>query len=337
MDEMRAVAYTECLPVEDERSLVDVELPVPEPGPGDLLVDVRAVSVNPVDVKLRGGLAPDGPRVLGFDAAGVVVGMGEDVSSFAVGDEVYYAGSIPRQGSNAERQLVDHRIVGRKPATLDFADAAALPLTALTAWECLFDCLALRPGGLQETGSILITAAAGGVGSMALQYARLLTGLTTIGTASRPESADWAREMGAHHVVDHHADLAEQVRALVPGGVDAALSSGHTDTHFDALVAVLRSRGRLVAIDEPEGLDTLPLKAKSITFTWEYMGTRVEQDGPDVGLHGRILDELARLVDAGLIRTTATRRLEGIDAATLREAHALVEDGSMIGKVVLAR
>ncbi len=337
MSTMHAVAYTECLPIDDERSLQDVELPRPEPGPGDLLIDVRAVSVNPVDVKLRAGQAPDGPTVLGFDGAGVVVGLGAEVAGFAEGDEVMWAGSVARPGSDAEAQAVDARLVGRKPTSLSFADAAALPLTAITAWESLFDVLRLRPGAVDEGGTLLVTAAAGGVGSMALQYARLLTGATIIGTASRPESQAWAREMGAHHVVDHHDDLVAQVRALAPGGVERILSSGHTDTHFDAFVAVAASRGHVVAIDEPEGLDTLPLKDKSVSFTWEFMQTRVLQDGPDVGLHGRILDELARRVDAGVLRTTATRTLDGITAATLREAHALVEDGSMVGKVVLAR
>ena len=334
---MHAVAYTENLPVEDERSLVDVELPLPEPGPQDLLIDVRAVSVNPVDVKLRVGKPVDAPTVLGFDGAGVVVAAGAEVVGFSQGDEVMWAGSIARPGSNAERQVVDHRIVGRKPASLSFAEAAALPLTTITAWESLFEVLALHPGEVTEGGALLVTAAAGGVGSIALQLARLLTGATLIGTASRPESQAWAREMGAHHVVDHHVDLVAQVRAIAPDGVERILSSGHTDTHFDAFVQVAASRGRIVAIDEPEGLDTLPLKDKSVSFTWEFMQTRVLEGGPDLGLHGRILDETARRVDAGALRTTATRELSGITAATLREAHALVEDGSMVGKVVLAR
>ena len=221
---MRAVAYRKSLPISDPASLEDVELPVPTPGPRDLLVRVEAVSVNPVDTKVRKGNDPGGqPKVLGYDAAGVVTAVGGDVTLFDVGDEVYYAGSITRPGTNAQFHVVDERIVGHKPRTLGFAEAAALPLTTITAWETLFDRFRL---GADATGTLLVLAAAGGVGSMALQLARALTGLTLVGTASRPESRQWALDLGAHHVVDHH-DLVADVRAVAPDGVNYVLLPQH--------------------------------------------------------------------------------------------------------------
>jgi zinc-binding alcohol dehydrogenase family protein len=300
--------------------LQDVELPVPTPGPRDLQVQVRAVSVNPVDHKVRQG---GGDKVLGWDAAGVVVAVGSEVSLFAPGDEVYYAGSIDRPGTNSRLHLVDERIVGHKPRSLDFAAAAALPLTTIAAWETLFDRFRLDAG---STGTLLVLGAAGGVGSMVIQLARALTGLTVIGSASRDESRKWALDLGAHDVVDHH-DL--------PEGVDYIFSPS-TAGRIERFAEILRPGGAITAIDEPEGLDLLPLKAKSISFHWELMFTRSLFQTPDMIAQHDLLDRVAELVDAGTIRSTLTAQLSPITAATLTRAHEMVESGHMVGKVVVA-
>jgi NADPH2:quinone reductase len=331
MTNTKAIAATQPGPVDSETSFVDIEIELPAPGPHDLLVDVRAVSVNPVDVKVRASFdRTSGPKVLGFDAAGVVVATGAEVTTFRAGDEVWYAGSIARSGSNSRLQLVDERIAGRKPTTLDFAEAAALPLTTITAWETLFDKLRL---GTESSGTLLVMAGAGGVGSMAIQLARQLTGATVIATASRPESAAWATSMGAHLVVDHH-DLKDAVRAVAAAGVDWILSpfsAGNVETYADLLVV----RGQVVAIDEPAGLDIRPLKVKSQTWHWEFMFS-IPLYSPESTDQQRILDETARLVDAGVLRTTLSQRLSPITAETLREAHRLVEGSGAVGKVVVS-
>jgi zinc-binding alcohol dehydrogenase family protein len=329
---MRAVAYRTSLPISDPASLEDVELPVPAPGPRDLLVRVEAVSVNPVDTKVRKGNDPGGlPKVLGYDAAGVVTAVGSDVTLFAVGDEVYYAGSIDRPGTNAQFHVVDERIAGHKPRTLGFAEAAALPLTTITAWETLFDRFRL---GADSTGTLLALAAAGGVGSMVLQLARSLTGLTVIGTASRPESRQWARDFGAHEVVDHH-DLVANVRGVAPDGVDYVFSPNTRDM-IEPFAELLRPGGEITAIDEPEGLELLPLKPKSITFHWELMFTRPLHETDDMIAQHDLLERVAELVDAGTIRTTLSTELGPIEAATLRRAHEMLESGHTVGKVVVA-
>ncbi|XVU26667.1 zinc-binding alcohol dehydrogenase family protein [Actinoplanes sp. CA-054009] len=318
---MRAVAVTSA------HHLTDVQAPTPVPGPHDLLVRVRAVSVNPVDVQS----AARGHGILGYDAAGVVEEVGARVTRFQAGDEVYYAGSIRRQGSNAELQVVDEHIAGRKPATLDFAEAAALPLTTITAWESLFEHLRLTSS---STGTIVALAAAGGVGSMITQLARHLTGLTVIGTASRPESRKWALEMGAHHVIDHHAGLADEVLKLAPSGVEYVFSP-HSKGNVGEFARLLKPFGHVVAIDTVDSIQDL--KAKSITWHWELMFTK-PMYAPTDDSQGRLLDEVARLVDAGTLRTTMTTRLGPLNAATLTEAHRLVGTGkgSTIGKVVVA-
>jgi zinc-binding alcohol dehydrogenase family protein len=329
---MTAIGYRRSLAITEPDSLAALELPVPRPGPHDLLVRVHAVSVNPVDVKVRAGVDPGGePKVLGYDAAGVVEAVGPEVSLFEVGDEVYYAGNITRPGTNSEFHLVDERITGHKPASLDFASAAALPLTGITAWETLFDRFGLAE---HSAGTLLVMGAAGGVGSMVVQLARALTSVTVIGSASRPESRNWAIELGAHHVVDHHADLVGSVREIAPGGVDhvfSPVSAGMVQTYAELLAV----GGEVTAIDEPEGLDTLPLKAKSQTWHWELMFSRPMFAPEDTAQH-ELLDTVARLVDEGLIRTTVTESLTPISVANLRAAHAMVEAGSMIGKVVLS-
>ncbi|MFC5739968.1 zinc-binding alcohol dehydrogenase family protein [Dyella tabacisoli] len=333
---MKAVAYRHSLPIADTQSLIDVELPDPLAQGRDLLVRVEAISVNPVDTKVRQRNDPQGAdKVLGWDAAGTVVAVGGEVSLFKPGDTVYYAGAIDRTGSNAQLQLVDERIVGRKPNTLDFAQAAALPLTSITAWELLFDRLGVPRD--RAAGSVLITGAAGGVGSMAVQLARRLTSLTVIGTASREVSRDWVLAMGAHHVVDHHGDLAAQVRAVSPLGVNYVLSLTHTEQHYAAIVDLLKPQGRLALIDDPATLlDIRALKPKSLSLHWESMFTRSLFRTDDMLDQHRLLDEVADLVDAGVLRTTLRENLGRIDAANLRRAHALLESGSTIGKWVLS-
>jgi NADPH:quinone reductase len=331
-EKMRAVGYRRPLPSSDPASLEDLEVPVPEPGPRDLLVRVEAVSVNPVDVKVRASSDPGRePRILGYDAAGTVMATGPDVTFFSPGDEVYYAGSIDRPGTDAQFHVVDERITGRKPLSLTFAQAAALPLTTITAWEALFDRFRLNP---ESSGVLVVLGAAGGVGSMVTQLTRALTRVVVIGTASRPESRQWAQEMGAHHVIDHH-DLAGGVRGIAPDGVNYVFSP-HTAGSIGQFAEILRPGGAVTAIDEPEGLDILPLKDKSIAFHWEFMFTRPLFQPPDMVEQHELLNRVASMVDEGTIRTTLTQQLGPINAATLREAHAMVEEGRMVGKVVVA-
>jgi len=335
---MKAVAYRRCLPVTDPECLLDVELPDPVPGERDLLVRVHAVSVNPVDTKVRRGVAPPegGLRVLGFDAAGVVEAVGPRVTRFRPGDAVFYAGSRIRSGTNAELHCVDERIVGRKPATLDFAQAAAMPLTAITAWEALFDRLQLRLGAPHDAGTLLITAGAGGVGSIAVQLARRLTGARVIATASRPESRAQALALGAHLVVDHSQPLSEALQAVGVKWVERIFSVSNTDAHFAELAKVVAPQGRICVIDDPAPIDVRLLKARCASLHWEAMFTRSTFETPDMIEQGRLLDEVSALVDAGTLRTTHASTLGRIDAASLREAHARVESGRTIGKVVLA-
>ncbi len=338
---MKAVTFYSPLPISESNSLVDVTVERPSPGPRDLLVEVRAISVNPVDAKIRGGSGPrgqaDANKLLGWDAAGVVSEAGRDVRLFAPGDEVYYAGSIHRSGSYAEYQAVDERIVGRKPSSIGFADAAALPLTAITAWELIFDRLRVRRG--QEANSsrtLLIVGAAGGVGSMAIQLARCLTDLIIIATASRPETQAWCRELGAHHVIDHSRPLAEQVKAIAPGGVNYALALTKTEEHYEEIIEAMAPQSGIALIENvARPLDINKLKPKSISLHWEFMFTRPLYQTADMAEQGNILNEVARLVDAGTLRSTVREHLGTINAANLRRAHEIVESGKSIGKVVL--
>lgn len=337
---MRAIAYSKSLPIDDAASLVDIELERPRPGPRDLIVRIEAVSVNPVDFKVRRGVDPGGsPRVLGFDAAGTVVEAGVETRLFRPGDEVFYAGSIMRPGSNAEFHAVDERIVGRKPATLDFAAAAALPLTALTAWELLFDRIGVVPGGADDRRTLLVVAGAGGVGSIAVQLARALTGLTVIGTASRPESRAWISEMGAHHVIDHSELLAPQLAALGFPAADIVLCFGGTSQHARELAEIVAPEGHLGIIEGVDGFSPAEfgqLYQKAVGLQFESMFARSRFGTRDIERQHVILDSVADLVDAGRIRTTLSRTLSPISAANLRAAHALVEGGRMIGKVAVA-
>lgn len=335
---MKAIAYRKSLPSSDAESLIDVELPQPVPEGRDLLVQVEAISINPVDTKIRQRVDPQGSdKVLGWDAAGTVVAVGGEASLFKPGDTVYYAGAVDRPGSNAQFHRVDERIVGRKPSTLDFAEAAAMPLTTVTAWELLFDRLNVCRGGDQPAGTILIVGAAGGVGSMAVQIARKLTGATVIGTASRDESQAWVRSLGAHHVVDHRRDLVAQVKAVAPEGIDYVLSLTHSEQHFDALVELLRPQGKLGLIDDPSApLDISKLKQKSISLHWEFMYTRSLFHTSDMIAQHQILNEVADLVDAAVLRSTMQVNGGIINAANLRKAHAQLESHGTMGKWVLA-
>ncbi len=333
---MKAVALTQHLPIEHPNALLDVDLPKPTPAGRDLLVAVRAVSVNPVDTKLRaaGNAVEDPPRVLGFDASGVVEAVGPEVSLFQPGDEVYYAGDITRPGSNAEYQLVDERIVGFKPRTLSFAQAAALPLTSITAYEAFFDRLRIDRHGADAGESLLIVGASGGVGSVGIQLAKHV-GLTVIATASREHTIKWVRELGAEHVVNHRQPLVEQVRALGFEFVDhiAVFNDMH---HWDEAAELIRPQGGIVTIDEthlPMAMDKMKTKAASVH--WEFMFARSMFQTPDMIAQHHLLNDIAQQVDAGRLRTTVSDIRSPINAQTLREAHAMIESETVHGKIVV--
>ena len=335
---MKAVGYRKSLPIDDAEALADVTIEAPEPKDHDLRVAVKAVSVNPVDTKVRRRAAPPagGVKVLGYDAAGIVDAVGPQVTLFKPGDEVYYAGSIVRPGTNAEFHLVDERIVGHKPKSLNFTQAAAMPLTTITAWELLFDRLEVRPGKAPDPRALLVIGGAGGVGSMLIQLASRLTGLTVIATASRPETREWCLKLGAHHVVDHSKSLADELKAI--GHPQVALIAGLTGTeqHYPAIVEIIAPQGKFALIDDPASLDATKLKGKSASLHWEAMFTRSTFGTPDMVAQHKLLDEVAALVDAGVIVTTLAQELTPINAANLRKAHALVESGRSRGKVVVA-
>ncbi len=338
---MRAIGYQQSRSVQDPLCLLAIELPDPTPGPRDLLVRVEAIAVNPVDAKVRRRDTPASGtwKVLGWDAAGTVEAVGPAVQGFQVGDRVWYAGALDRPGCNAELQLVDERLVAWRPASLTAAEAAALPLTAITAWELLFDRLRLAQGPEAHRGeTLLVVGAAGGVGSILVQLARRLTGLTLVGTASRPESQAWLRELGCDHVIDHHQGLAPQLHALGIAAVERVISLTHTDQHFPQLVEVLAPQGALALIDDPapEALNVLALKRKSLSLHWELMFTRSLFHTADMAEQGALLARVAALVDAGQIRSTANQQLGAITADNLRRAHLLMESHTSVGKVVLA-
>lgn len=332
---MKAIAFTEHgLPINDPRSLQDVNIAAPMPGPRDLLVEVEAVAVNPVDTKVRSGSFAKEPKILGWDAAGTVREVGADVSLFKPGDKVYYAGSLTRAGSYSELQVVDERIVGHRPQSLSAAHAAALPLTSITAWELLFDRLGVSEGG-SDGDVLLVVGAAGGVGSMLVQLARELTGMTVIGTASRPETVDWVKRMGADHVIDHRQPMLAQLQVLGIGEVSYVASLTHTEEHLAQLIEVLRPQGRLGVIDDPRSLDVMPLKLKSLSLHWELMFTRSLFETPDMINQHHLLNRIAQLIDQGILQTTLGEHFGVINAANMRRAHALVESNKARGKIVL--
>ncbi len=334
---MKAVGYQTAGSIDRPDALLDIELPRPVPTGRDLLVEVQAIAVNPVDTKVRRSATPPPGeyKVLGYDAVGIVREVGPEVRLFRPGDAVWYAGAIDRSGSNAEFQLVDERIVGRKPATLPPADAAALPLTGITAWELLFDRLQVPLAGQGRPASLLIVGAAGGVGSVLIQLARQRTGLTVIGSASRPESQSWVAALGAHHVIDHGQPFAPQIAALDAPPVDYVISLTHTDSYFTQLVEVLAPQGKLALIDDPEPIDVRLLKRKSLSLHWELMFTRSLFQTPDMEAQHHLLNALAELVDAGVVRSTVQATLGPICADNLKKAHALLESGKSVGKIVL--
>ncbi|CAN5359281.1 zinc-binding alcohol dehydrogenase family protein [soil metagenome] len=332
MTRMKAIGSYAALPLDDPNALQDVEVDVPELRPHDILVRVLAVSVNPVDGKRRSSLdASSAPTILGYDAAGVVEAVGPAVTTLSVGDEVWYAGDVSRPGTNAEFHAVDERIVAPKPTSLSFAEAAALPLTTITAWESLFERFGLTES---SKGYLLVLGAAGGVGSIMIQLAKALTSVTVIGTASREESRNWATEMGADAVIGHH-DLSAEVALVAPAGIDY-LFSPHSTGNVDAYAEVMKPFGHITAIDDPVDLDLAPLKPKSIAWHWELMFTR-SLFGIDMIAQQTLLRRTAELVDAGVLRTTLTKTIADFSATGMREAHRDIESGRVTGKVVITR
>lgn len=334
---MKAVAIDGPRPVDDPACFANVEIDDPVPRARDLLVEVRAVSVNPVDTKTRMRAKPGRQQVLGWDAAGVVRAVGAEVTLFAPGDRVWYAGAINRQGTNAELHCVDERIVGRMPASLDFAAAAAMPLTTITAWELLFDRLRAARDDSEAGRVLLVIGGAGGVGSVMIQLARALTKLTVIATASRPQTQAWVRDLGAHHVIDHARPLAEALRDAGLPAPDYVASLTRSVHHFPQVLELIAPQGRYGIIDEvPSGaIDITLLRRKCVSLHWEGMFTRSLFETPDMIEQHRLLCAVAEMVDAGRIRSTMQEHFGTIDADGLRRAHAHVETGHALGKVVL--
>jgi zinc-binding alcohol dehydrogenase family protein len=334
---MKAVGYKKSLPIEDANALIDFEAAKPEPKGRDIRVAVKAISANPVDYKVRKRAAPpEGEtKILGFDAAGVVDAVGPDVSLFKPGDEVFYAGSILRQGTNSEFHLVDERIVGSKPKSLSFAQAAALPLTSITAWELLFDRLDAVPGKSLDPRTLLITGGAGGVGSILIQLARRLTGLTIVATATRPESQKWCLDLGAHAVIDHAKPMKAQIEKLKLAPVALVASLTHTEQHYKDIADLMAPQGKFGLIDDPPEFTMSAFKGKAISVHWESMFTRSSFQTPDMIAQHQLLNDVADLIDKGVLRTTLDQSFGTINAANLKRAHALLESGKSRGKIVL--
>jgi zinc-binding alcohol dehydrogenase family protein len=338
--QVKAVAYRNPLPITDAQSLQDVDLPDPVPGPRDLLVEVKAISVNPVDAKIRASSQPPEGQwgILGWDVAGIVRAVGATVSLFKPGDFVWYAGAINRPGANAQLHVVDERIAAAAPQSLTYSQAAALPLTAITAWEMLFDRLGIQRGDTRDEGkSLLVIGAAGGVGSIMVQLAKRLTGLTVIGTASRSETAQWVRDLGADEVLDHSKSLADEFKR---GGLPApeyVVSLTQTDQHFNAIAELIAPQGRFGLIDDPApgAIEVGKLKRKSVSLHWELMFTRSLYATADLIEQHKLLTEISRLIDACEVRTTLGENFGPINAANLKRAHALLESGKARGKIVL--
>ncbi len=334
---MKAVGYTSPGPIDRDDALIDIELDRPSPVGHDLLVQVQAISVNPVDYKIRQNrpAGDDAPAILGWDAVGDVVEVGDAVTGFKPGDAVWYAGAIDRQGTNSEFHLVDERIVGSKPQSASNAEAAALPLTALTAWEMLFDRLKVGDPVPGAAAAVLIIGGAGGVGSIAIQLLRARTDLTVIATASRPETREWVTELGAHHTVDHSKPLSPQIEALGIGAPAFVFSTNYSETYVEQISELIAPQGRFGLIDDPPEFNIMPLKRKSVSLHWELMFTRSLFQTADMARQGEILDEVASLLDAGEIRSTTTETFGTISAENLTKAHTLLETGKAKGKVVL--
>ncbi len=334
---MKAVAYKQAGSLDRADSLVDVELDKPRASGRDILVKVKAISVNPVDYKIRQNVSsPDGNwKILGWDAVGTVAEIGENVSGFKPGDEVYYAGSLIRAGANSEYHLVDERIVGRKPSRISDSEAAALPLTAITAWEMMFDRIDIRKPVPGAANAILIVGGAGGVGSIAIQLVRALTDVTVIATASRLETQDWVKGLGAHYVIDHSKPLAPQIAELGIGAPAYVFSTTETTLHLEQIIELIAPQGRFGLIDDPATLDITPFKRKSVSVHWELMFTRSIFETADMAEQGRLLTAVADLIDNRKIKTTVTDVIRPINAANLKTAHAVLESGKARGKLVL--
>lgn len=333
---MRAVVYEKSLPIDHPEALLDATLPEPTPAAMDLLVRVEAISVNPVDTKIRQWMEPAGQRVLGWDAVGTVVGKGEAVTGFAEGDRVWYAGALDRPGTNSELHCVDARLVSPAPKNIAAAEAAAMPLTTITAWELLFERFGIAPGKRPDGTVLLVSGAAGGVGSIMVQLAAQLTSATVIATAGRPESRAWVTALGAHHVLDYRQPFGPQLATLGIPAVTHVASLTHTDQYFEAFTEILAPFGHLALIDDPPALDIKLMKPKSLSLHWEFMYTRSMFETPDMAAQGRLLGEVARLVDAGVLRSTMRHDLGPINATNLKRAHALIEKGGSRGKIVLS-
>jgi zinc-binding alcohol dehydrogenase family protein len=338
---MKAVGLYRYLPVDNPESLIDVEIPKPEARGRDLLVRVKAVSVNPVDTKVRSpkDKVETEPKILGWDAAGVVEAVGEEVSLLSVGDEVYYAGSITRQGCDGEYHLVDERIVARKPRSLSFEEAAAMPLTTITAWEAFFDRMGIPRSEGSSGKSLLVIAGAGGVGSVAIQIAKKLAGLRVIATASRGETEAWCREMGADEVINHREPFKDEFKRIGAEEVDYILCAANTEAHLQNMADVIKPQGKLCLIVGTKGGQPVPInlfQSKSITICWELMFTRAQYQTPDMRAQHDLLEETARLIDEGTLRHTMRENYGPLNAENLRKAHAALESGRMIGKLVLS-
>ena len=331
---MKAIGYRDAGSISAEDALIEFEADLPQPGPSDLLVEVRGISVNPVDVKVRANAQPDrGARILGFDAAGIVKEVGSETTRFRPGDEVFYAGDRTRPGTNAALHVVDERIVGRKPSSLGFAEAAGMPLTTITAWEILFDSFGLKEG--EGTGeALLVIGGAGGVGSILIQLAKKLTGLTVVATASRSETRAWVEKMGADHIVNHRKPLDEEMKGL---GVTPryVASLRNTDSHFTSIIELIKPRGHIALIDDPRSLDVLALKQKALSLSWEFMFTRSLFQTDDMDAQHKLLNRVADLLDHGTLIPTVNRHGGTLSVTNLRSAHELQESGSAIGKTVL--
>jgi zinc-binding alcohol dehydrogenase family protein len=334
---MKAVGYTTAGALDRADSLIDFEIDTPVAEGRDLLVRVQAVSVNPVDYKIRQNRPPEGdaPAILGWDAVGEVVSVGEDATMFKAGDLVWYAGAINRSGTNAEYHLVDERIVGKSPTSITAAEAASLPLTTLTAYEMLFDRLCVNDPVTGAANAVVIIGGSGGVGSIAIQLLRAKTDMTVIATASRPETQDWVKDLGAHHVIDHTKPLAPQIEALGIGQPGYVFSTTHTHQYIEQIAEFIAPQGRFGLIDDPETLNIMPFKVKAVSTHWELIFTRSLFQTADITRQHDILNEVAELLDAGKIRSTATETLGKIDAATLKRAHAILESNKVKGKLVL--
>lgn len=331
---MKAIGYKQAGPIDADDALIEFEAETPELRPHDLLVEVRGISVNPVDVKVRAGQSPDsGTKIIGYDAAGIVKQVGSDVSMFKVGDEVFYAGDITRPGTNAELHAVDERIVGKKPTSLGFAEAAGMPLTSITAWELLFHSVGVEEGG-GKGESILIIGGAGGVGSILTQLASKLTQLTVVATASRPETIAWVKKMGADHVINHRESLVEQLASLNLQPRYVAALTG-TDGHFPAIIELIKPRGHVAFIDDPKILDIKSGKPKALSFSWEFMFARSMFDTDDMDEQHKLLNRVSELLDDGTLISTVNQNLGQLSVPTLKQAHVEQESGQAIGKNVL--